>query len=292
MDRRACLDFYNPSCSIGRPPIVDYPGYSSTTTANSDLLNVDIKVPGEHTLEGVPFDAEIQMLTTHLDPNPARTASIGLPIRARSNGGFNAEFQLLLDLFQRTYDSDAELCRQNRRRNLRSGGQNTTATGSANTTSQEDRYDDDIYYAFSDSDDSIDEQQKTMMMRDLQQQRNLSDVPQRDKFDPFSEAFMPGIFFYRYDGSITEPPCMDVTWFVMMEPMTISVEQLNQIKRILFTHQDPDESCRRTSVHNADQSVARPIYPLGENREIQKCGPGSFISDEEKGRGDGNICFP
>ena len=113
-------------------------------------------------------------------------------------------------------------------------------------------------------------------------------TPQSRKFNPYSEAFMPSIFFYRYDGSMTEPPCMDITWWVMYDPMTISLGQLDQLKRILFTHVDPD--CTPTSVHNADQSVARPIQPLGEDRDIELCDPKTFRSDIDKGRGPGNIC--
>ena len=75
----------------------------------------------------------------------------------------------------------------------------------------------------------------------------------------------------------------------MMEPMTISLDQLEQTKRLLFTHVDGD--CQGTSVHNENQSVARPIFPLGENREIEECAAGSFPTDEEKGKGDGNRCF-
>jgi hypothetical protein len=66
MNRRPCLNG-DPSnkdnpCEVDRPPIADYPRYSSTTTSFSDLLNFDIKIPGEHTLEGEEFDAEIQMV--------------------------------------------------------------------------------------------------------------------------------------------------------------------------------------------------------------------------------------
>ena len=61
LNRRKCTDTSDPGCSIGRPPMADYPQYSSATTPYSDLLNLDIKVPAEHTIEGVAFDAEIQM---------------------------------------------------------------------------------------------------------------------------------------------------------------------------------------------------------------------------------------
>lgn len=73
-----------------------------------------------------------------------------------------------------------------------------------------------------------------------------------------------------------------------MQPMTISFQQLEQVKRILFSH--VDEDCEPTSVHNNGQSVARPLYPLGEDRDIQKCGAEWFVSDEDKGRNPGRMC--
>ena len=97
--RRPCLDPDDLACDQGRPPLADYPDYSSTTTPWSDMLNLDIKVPGEHTLEGEVFDAELQMLHTHLQPEPARLSSIGVPIRATADG-YNTEFQILLTQFQ------------------------------------------------------------------------------------------------------------------------------------------------------------------------------------------------
>ena len=73
---------------------------------------------------------------------------------------------------------------------------------------------------------------------------------------------------------------MPVTWWVMDKPMIISLKQLRQIKFLLFTH--VDENCKKTSVHNAEQSVARPAQPLGEPELawIQHCETGSFEADD------------
>lgn len=108
------------------------------------------------------------------------------------------------------------------------------------------------------------------------------------KFNPYADELMPTMFFFRYDGSMTEPPCKDLTWWVMDKPMEIRFDQLEQLKRIMLTHVDAD--CQKTSVHNEDESVARPIQPLGRDREIQHCRTGDFRSDEDKGRGPGKIC--
>ena len=257
MKRRPCIDPNAPECIEGRPPIADYPRYSSVITPYSDLLHLDIKIPGEHTLEGEEFDAEIQMLHTHFQPDPPRVSSLGIPIRATVDG-HNAEFQDVIDRFQLQYDIDDYECETSGRRQRR----RTSRRLDMNMTHVE--YQDDLQ----------------------RRQREL----ESSNFDPYSESFMRDIYFYRYDGSITEPPCFFITWWVMIDPMIISYEQLYQLKVLLFTHVDPTNNCLASSVHNEEQKVTRPIFPLGSDREIQKCEKGDFISDIEKGRGDGNKC--
>jgi len=234
MPRRPCLGDFGGPCGENRPPLIDYPDYSSSGTPHSDLHHLDIKFPGEHKLDGESFDAEIQMFHTHLTSD--RLSSLGIPIRATADG-YNHEFQLVLDEFQSIYDQHAAEC--------------NSATG-GNFERRETR----------------------------RMQGNLG-------FNPYSDAFMTTIFFYRYDGSLTEPPCTPNTWWVMMEPMIISLRQLEQIKYLLFTH--VDSNCKKTSVHNADQSVARPLQ-TGEARNLEYCDEGEFKSDEENGTGIAKKC--
>jgi carbonic anhydrase len=287
MNRRPCLNSdpsnNNNPCEVDRPPIADYPRYSSQTTPFSDLLNFDIKIPGEHTLEGEEFDAEIQMLHTHLDPS-SRMSSLGIPIRATQDG-YNAEFQGILDQFQMVFDSDMEECRVNSRkkRNLRRNAHTDHQQFQyANETSTPDEV-------------AMATLENTLQYYNIsssfhrQKERHLQSLTGGGRFDPYSESFMRDINFYRYDGSITEPPCLSITWWVMIEPMYISFEQLRQMKVLLFTH--VDGNCRETSVHNNDQRVTRPIFGLGEDREIQRCEAGDFESDVEKGKmNNGNRC--
>jgi hypothetical protein len=174
------------------------------------------------------------------------------------------EFQKILNKFQLIYDLDESQCIASRLRNLRGG---SGGAGSNETLALLEHRNQTVHKSI----------------------RNLQVVNNR-KFDPYHDTIMTTMFFYRYDGSITEPPCQDITWWVMNEPMLISFEQLGQIRNILFTH--VDEACRKTSVHNADQSVTRPIQPLGENREIQNCLEGDFYSDESKGRPRAKRCRP
>lgn len=113
------------------------------------------------------------------------------------------------------------------------------------------------------------------------------------RFNPYSEQLMVDMFFFRYPGSMTEPPCMIVAWWVMDKPMIISFEQpIAQIKFLLFTH--VDGNCEKMSIQNAEQSVAWPIQPLGEPETgwIQHCTTGSFESNIVQQGKPGRRCGP
>lgn len=99
---------------------------------------------------------------------------------------------------------------------------------------------------------------------------------QSSSWDPHHPMLIPTIHFYRYDGSLTEPPCGEfVSWFVADVPMIISFQQLEQLKNILFNNYDGN--CRRTSVHYGE-SVARPVRPMGR-RPVWKCTENDFGPD-------------
>ena len=313
LNRRLCLETEKEECDDQKPPLADYPRYSSTGTSYSDMVNWDVKIPGEHTLEGVSFDAEIQML--HIHPDADRVSSIAVMVRATNNDGYNHDFQEILDRFQNVYNEHARACRRRRtqRQLLKDDDDddddeaNTATTTTTTTPKQRQHYLRHLQGGFFDLDDSQQAFQDSQQQQSQQQQQdplpteapvmaphmNLL-LPQTSpqntsgRFDPYANSLMPTIFFYRYDGSITEPPCKDITWWVMTEPMIISFEQLDQARNLLFTH--ADENCQKTSVHHDNMGVARPIFVLGEDRDIQKCAPGSFISDFDKGRGEGKKC--
>jgi hypothetical protein len=287
MNRRVCADVEKSECDDDKPPLVDYPRYSSSLTSYSDVLHYDIKIPAEHEMNGEVFDAEIQMMSLH--PADIRFASIGILLRARDDG-YNGAFQPILDAFVKTYDQDASQCQDRQKQQRRRAQEveveepvsyltttsNGTDTGSALSLSQR-RY----LRAWDDAVMMIDN-------HDDPSAKNVRQMSLFTGFNPFVDALWPSIYFYRYDGTMTEPPCMGLTWFVMEKPIIIGMEQLEQMKHILFTHQDGN--CQPTSVHNADQSVARPIFRGNDETDIQGCTTGSYKSDVEKGRLPGRKC--
>jgi len=170
--RRPCLDWEDMDCRGPRPPMADYPRYSSDLTHFSDLLQWDLKAPAEHKMEGKEFDAEIQMLHSHIESS--RITEIGILISAKEDG-FNEDFQIVLDQFQKVYDANQQQC--SRRRQQRGLAQHHDLSGLNATAHQE-----------------FDSHRQLQM---------------DERWDPYGRSFMRTIYFFRYDGSYTEPP-----WYV------------------------------------------------------------------------------
>ena len=269
MNRRQCRDLTQVECNNNTPPVADYPQYSGTGGGWSDLINWDIKVPGEHKIYNETFDAEIQMMHAHLENQ--KLNSLGIPIRA-TNDAYSADFQRVLDQFHDVHFRDTRACMN--RRNLRQQ-QNIT------------KYYEDLMEQG--KRDGWYNEHTARIMLDTEYMRELQSS---FRFDPYSEEFMVDMFYFRYRGSMTEPPCMYLTWFFMDKPMLISFDQLRQVKFLLFTHVDP-ETCEKTSVHNVDQSVARPVQPVYDDEETawtQHCIAGTFESDLDRFGRPGRRC--
>lgn len=255
-NRRTCLDLNNQDCKTYRPPVADFPNYSSQVTHLADLMHLDIKT-GEHTFGGRRFDAELQLMHMHLDD--PRVGYVAIPVRAQP-GNYSEPFQAVLDEFQNIYNIHQAECaaaRQTRRR-----GSALDVEGSPSSSTLSTNNDPDL------------------------QQRRLRRRRLLEAFDPYAD-FLKTVYFYRYDGSSPDPPCFPVTWFVMTTPLVIGPNQLRQMKELLFTHVNPD--CQPTSVHNLEQSVARPVQPLGvwretgKAREVMLCTAENFSPDPNKG---------
>jgi carbonic anhydrase len=255
--RRPCSSLLDPACLEPDPPSADFPndwgGYV-------DLMHVDFKVPSEHTIEGERFDAEMQIF--HLHPSRRRTPTLAVVIRARTNG-FNSEFQQILDQFQYVYNDHGAKCFAK----LRLERRRTTEVRKVLGKLAKNEPDYDTWADFSTAHEDP-KWNATVDRRKLQ-----------GFFSPHSEVLVPSIHFYGYEGSITEPPCSEfVTWFVSDTPMTIGLNQLEQLKRLLFTHVSP--TCEKTSVHYR-QSVARPLQDTA-GRPVWKCTEADFLADDHR----------
>lgn len=206
----------------------------------ADVIHIDFKIPSEHTIRGERFDGEMQIF--HLHPSRRRTPTISVMIRASADG-YNPVLQEALNEFQKTYNRDMYDCVMSdsqEGRNLRSTlryGENDSMNEFGSSTN-----------------------------------RNL----QGRIWSPYDKKLVPSIYFFRYDGSLTEPPCGEwVSWFVCDTPMYISFDQLEQMKRLLFTH--VSSTCEKTSIH-WKESVARPIQDTF-GRPVSQCTDEHFYPD-------------
>lgn len=257
-ERRPCANWDKKECQEPDPPHADFPnGWGGF----ADVMHVDIKVPSEHTILGERFDAE--MMIFHLHAGNQRMAAQSVVIRAKQNG-YNYYFQEALDQFQKEYNKNSVKCRRRMKRKMQMATHQIHRSTQANVTRSS--FD---YLTWARNSTFVDENGH---LQKVQQLEEFEGGP----WDPHHSMLIPTIHFYRYDGSLTEPPCGEfVSWWIADKPMTISFGQLKQLKIILFTNVDSD--CKKTSVH-FNQSVARPIRNTN-GRAVWKCTPANFGPD-------------
>lgn len=257
--RRPCAALEQAKCQNPNPPKADFPngwgGYA-------DAMHVDFKVPSEHLLNGVRYDAELQ--TYHLHKDRRRMPSEATLIQATQDG-FNWYFDEALKAFDFEFRRDALFCETKKRKGRQLVQDFQKQVGLRGNRTNKTDYDTWGQYSLESDSPGFKERQE-IMEREMQ---NFI-------WDPHSPMLELTIYFYRYEGSITEPPCGEwVSWFVTSVPMQISFQQLDKLKNILFNH--VDQNCRRTSVHYG-QSVARPIQDTAD-RPVYLCTKTDFGPD-------------
>jgi len=246
--RRPCR-----SCREPDPPLADFP---RNWAGLIDLLHIDFKVPSEHTIMGERFDGEMQLMYLH--PGRMQSPTVAVPMKATKTD-FNPELQRALDEFQEQYQQDYDEC----------VGILNHARRMGKVTEEEAE---EILSVHSELDYLSHESGERM----LQTNATANETESRSNWDPHHPLLIPSVHFYGYEGSVTEPPCGEfVSWRVMDAPMLMSFEQLNQMKRLIFSHLSPQ--CTRTSVHYRE-SVARPVQDRG-NRTVWRCTEEDFLPD-------------
>lgn len=220
----------------------------------------------------------------------------------------NNHFQIMLDYFQKKFDSDESLCqkRQRRARAL------LRKRGSSTANDEEEEVEEMLIDSFNlrgwsagreledaleVGDEGVDEfsggnderGSSSSLGRTLLHKihdrflsfaadnRELKEL----RWDPLEPWEMyRSVHFWGYSGSTTEPPCFeDVKWRVTDVPARISPRQYIQLKRLMFDHVDPD-TCRRTSSH-FDESNARPVQRY-RGGATYRCRRRNYASDKER----------
>lgn len=261
--RRPCSDLMDSRCEEPDPPHADFPnGWGGF----ADAMHVDFKVPSEHRIYGEGFDGEMQIF--HLHPGRKRLPTVSVLIRAEP-GGHNDYLQAAIDAFQHESDLHHAECASKMRNNRQLVTDfHRNIMGEAATDKLSEDYDSWAKYST-----LLDDPQ--FLERGKEYERKLTS----GIWSPYHPDLMPTFWFYGYDGSLTEPPCTEiVSWFVMDTPMTISPEQLDQMKTILFTN--VDSNCTPISAH-FNGSVARPIQESA-GRQVWQCTRDDYIPDAER----------
>lgn len=258
--RRPCADLTNTSCQQPHGPTADMPnGWHGI----GDLIHIDFKIPSEHTIWGERFDAEMQLY--HIYPSRGRVAVYTAMIRAQTNG-YNYYLQAAINAFQSVYDENQARCglKMRRERRLVSDFHRSIE---ANVTSPFVDYE-----TWADFSTPFDEPGAPHHDRERERELQTGGII----WNPYHEMLFPSIYYYRYEGSLTEPPCSEyASYWVADKPMNVSFEQLAQMKKIQFTNLD--SNCKRASVQFA-QSVARPIQNTN-SRPVWKCTSANFVAD-------------
>lgn len=256
------------------------------------MIHIDFKVPSEHTINGERFDGEYQMVYVH--PGRLQAPVVSVLMRA-SKDGFNSELQTALDEFQKFYDRDKEDCSvidyngeisqrffpdgNRQRRDLTDDESLQFEANVAELEAERARV---LQSAVASSDIQLDDPAYVRYRMLQVNETNSTDsnstgasntTAERRNWDPHHALLVPSPWFYRYEGSLTEPPCAEfASWFVIDKPMQLSLGQLEHMKRLIFTHVSP--LCRATSVHY-NESVARPIQD-SSSRPVWHCGSANF----------------
>jgi Eukaryotic-type carbonic anhydrase len=250
--RRNCPDRTQLECMEPDPPMADFP---NGWTGETDTLHIDFKIPSEHTIEGQRYDAEMQIYNLHVDRR--RTPVQAALIRATETG-FNYYFEEALKVFEQQYQYDLIQCnakRQQGNRRMSEADSGEDQGAEALPT---------VLHGYI--------QNETLATAEMDRRRDL----QIGVWDPFHPMLIPSIHFWRYDGSLTEPPCGEfVSWFVCDAPMIISFQQLERMKAVLFTH--VDANCKPTSTQ-FEHSVARPVQDRA-GRPVWRCKDSDFVAD-------------
>jgi len=240
------------------PPQIDF---SSNGRGITDMTNIDFKFPSEHTICGNKLDGEMQYYTYH--PMRKRFVAVAFFLDASQGNPRNNHLQQVIDAFTLEFLENKRKCEEKQQGfadDFVGGGRGLDAI---NNTIDKDFEFFELFY------DDIEYWNST-----LQNSRHLS-----SSWDPFDASIQKTVHFWGYTGSTTEPPCTksSVDWKIMDVPTPISPTQLLQFKHLLFNH--VDENCKRTSVHNAQGSVARPTQPT---TKYYKCTRDNYVSDEER----------
>ena len=241
------------------------------------VLHIDLKVPSEHTLEGKTYAAEYQIHLIQNRPSQRGAPVISVLFEVNTEDKPNKMLQELLDEFQAVWNWDMAQCESKRRRGRRLGA--LARQTLSNWSDNENRT--SSHSTWLDEPTEVEAQFQTKL-------KHIERRAQKKRpWDCWNDEIMRSVWFFGYEGSLTEPPCTEfVEWRIIDTPALISQSQLFQMKTLLFGH--VDKNCKKTSVH-WDHSVARPVQPR-RGRDVHRCMCRDYIADDLRDKYGSNRC--
>lgn len=149
-------------------------------------------------MEGKQYIAEYQIFLIQNRDKQRGSPAVSVLFDIHPQSEKNKRFQILLDAFQDVYDRDMAQCRARRRRQRRLGA----LFGKRRET----------------EDDDLDANRSTWLDEPREEndrfQRTLREAERRTqdirKFNPWTSDIVRTLYFFGYEGSLTEPPCTEV----------------------------------------------------------------------------------
>lgn len=256
-------------------PTIDIPnGYPTPWLAH----HIEVHLRAEHVLDGRRYDGEMQMFHLGQADQKRELAAVSILFDA---SGFhdNARLQEYIDKWEAAAEATNEACGEGvGSRKLRRQAKDVQTHGPVGR--DEFFLEDDISHLFTDDMESPATSSTTTAfppsMAGEQHSRHLKEakVPRKKMF-PYN--IWPTIYFYRYKGMITAPPCNEiVAWRVMDEPLVISRRQLSVMARLLADYRDPKTCAKATMTSETGENV-RPLQELNmAKQEVVHCTAKNF----------------
>lgn len=259
---RAFMPYVNTTCRL---PTMNLSGELPNDWT---FIWLEVHLRSEHVIDGRRFDGEIQLI--HLGNNAQNRELAAPTILLDASSPFDEpKLQRFLDKWQALHDATRQRCFGNQ--GVSDNLQNDTTTSSNHDSSGDsffsllDKYASSIINFFGGNSSGY--TTKSPSNRHLQTSNTtLSQYGQpygpRRKMFPYD--LFPTIYYYKYQGSITYPPCSQIVRFrVLDEPLKISRRQLRQLGALQGSYLN-EQTCESESV----------VSPLGENyRPLQLMNP-------------------
>ena len=173
-------------------------------------------------MEGRQYAAEYQIYLIQNRKAQRGAPVISILIDVDPDDKPNAALQVALDRFQLEWDKDMAECEARRRSERRLdailGERRLDSVQEQSTWLDEPAEEETKFQSY---------------LRRAQEAVNPPPQGGFKYFDPWDSDIMRSIFFFGYEGSLTEPPCSEfVEWRIIDTPTTVSRQQLFQMKKV------------------------------------------------------------